>query len=208
VSRPAFLFDFDGVLADTEPLHFEAWRNVLAPAGVPLDWELYVTRCIGLADKEMVAMLGSLASPPKPIEDLWPLYHHKQKAFQDLTFSQKIIPDDTLEAIRRLAHNGLAVVTSSARHEIEPILARDGLLPLLATAVYGDEVGRLKPDPEPYRTALQRLGVDSAIVFEDSPSGIASARAAGCQVVAVSHPSVLPSLLEAYFRESILCKLM
>lgn len=66
---------------------------------------------------------------------------------------------------------------------------------LLTTAVYGNEVKALKPDPEPYRTAMERLGVTRALAFEDSAAGIASARAAGCQVVEVKRPDDLPHLL-------------
>jgi HAD superfamily hydrolase (TIGR01509 family) len=195
VNYDAVLFDFDGVLADTEPLHFEAWQKALGPAGVQLTWPLYVERCIGLADKEMVKMLGSLASPPKPIHELWPLYPLKQRLFQALAMASRVIQEPTLDAVKTLSGMRLAVVTSSARSEIEPILIRDGLMPLLSTAVFGDEVSRLKPDPEPYLTACQRLGVSQALVFEDSPSGIASARAAGCEVVEVSHALDLPDLI-------------
>jgi len=198
VTYDAVLFDFDGVLADTEPLHFEAWRQTLEPANVPLTWELYVEHCIGLADKEMVEMLGRLAKPPKPISELWPLYALKKKVFQALTLRSRVIQKEVVESVKTLLDYRLAVVTSSARSEIEPILVRDGVMPLLATAVYGDQVSRLKPDPEPYRTACQRLGASNALVFEDSASGVASARAAGCHVVQVRHPADLMDLIRRH----------
>ncbi len=87
----AVLFDFDGVLADTEPLHFEAWRDTLAPAGIRLDWEYYVSSCIGLADKEMIAALGLKADPPKTLDELWPLYPLKKDRFQTLTEFQRLV---------------------------------------------------------------------------------------------------------------------
>ena len=61
--------------------------------------------------------------------------------------------------------------------------------------VYGNEVKALKPDPEPYRTAMERLGVIRGIAFEDSAAGIASATAAGCEVVEVRHPDEVPGLI-------------
>lgn len=195
MSYDAAWFDFDGVLADTEPLHFEAWRDTLAPAGIKLTWELYVSRCIGLADKEMVEMLGLLANPPKPIDELWPLYPLKKQKFQSLTFSAALISRETLCALKSIENYKLAVVTSSARNEIEPILIREGVMPLLGAAVYGDEVRRLKPDPEPYRTACERLAAKNALVFEDSDAGLASGRAAGCDVIRVVRPSELPDLI-------------
>lgn len=194
----AVLFDFDGVLADTEPLHFQAWRDTLAPAGVKLTWKVYVSTCIGLADKEMVEMLGRKSDPPKPISELWPLYPQKKKIFQTLAESRRLIEQPVLAALILLSDYRLGVVTSSARSEIEPILAKDGVLPLLSAAVYGDEVSRLKPDPEPYRAAIQRLGAQRALVFEDSPSGLASARAAGCDVIHVPHPQELPDLIRRH----------
>lgn len=194
----ALLFDFDGVLADTEPLHFQAWRDTLAPAGIKLTWKVYVSSCIGLADKEMVEMLGRKSDPPKPISELWPLYPLKKKAFQTLAESRRLIEQPVLSTLILLSDYRLGVVTSSARSEIEPLLDKDGVLPLLSTAVYGDEVSRLKPDPEPYRTAIQRLGAQRALVFEDSPSGLASARAAGCDGIHVPRPQDLPALIRRH----------
>jgi HAD superfamily hydrolase (TIGR01509 family) len=198
VSYDAILFDFDGVLADTEPLHFEAWRDTLAPAGIKLTWKVYVSSCIGLADKEMLEMLGQKADPPQPISELWPLYPLKKSRFQSLAVSRRLVEQPILNALILLSDYRLGVVTSSAKSEIEPILEKDGVLPLLSTAVYGDEVTRLKPDPEPYHTAMERLSATRALVFEDSPSGFASARAAGCDVVEVDHPRSLPELLRKH----------
>lgn len=194
----AVLFDFDGVLADTEPLHFEAWRDTLTPAGVNLTWKVYVSSCIGLADREMIEMLGRLAHPPKSLVELWPLYPLKKKLFQNLADSRRLVESPVIEAMKSLTGYGLGVVTSSAKSEVAPILERDGILPLLGTAVYGDEVARLKPDPEPYRTAMERLGARRAMVFEDSAAGLASARAAGCDVVQVAHPKDLPDLIARF----------
>lgn len=196
----AILFDFDGVLADTEPLHYQAWKAALEPAGVRLTWEVYVSSCIGLADQEMVEMLGRNADPPKAISELWPLYPLKKRMFQSLTKTGGVLHRETLESIKSLKDIALGVVTSSARSEIEPILAADGLLALLSTAVYGDEVSRLKPDPEPYRTACERVGAQRALVFEDSAAGQASARAAGCEVAVVRRVEEVPGLIERYLR--------
>jgi HAD superfamily hydrolase (TIGR01509 family) len=198
VKYDAVLFDFDGVLADTEPLHFQAWRDTLHPAGVTLGWDYYVSRCIGLADREMIAMLGRQADPPKTLEELWPLYPLKKRRFQSLTEEIRLVSPETIEAINSLRSYRMAVVTSSARSEIERILKKENLLHLFAIGVYGDEVSKLKPDPEPYATACSRLGTSHAVVFEDSEAGLASARAAGCDVVHVPHPDQLPALIRQH----------
>jgi HAD superfamily hydrolase (TIGR01509 family) len=77
----------------------------------------------------------------------------------------------------------LAIVTSSGRREVEPILEAAGLLPSLDTVVYGDDVKNHKPAPDPYRLAVKRLGITRALVIEDSFAGIASARSAGLDVL-------------------------
>lgn len=140
-------------------------------------------------------MLGSLASPPKSLHELWPLYPLKIQRFHALANHRRLVDTPVIEALKSLSDYKLAVVTSSAESEIAPILERDGVLPLLGTAVYAGDVARLKPDPEPYRVAMQRLGARRALAFEDSAAGLASARAAGCDVVQVAHPRDLPRLI-------------
>jgi HAD superfamily hydrolase (TIGR01509 family) len=81
----------------------------------------------------------------------------------------------------------LGLVTSSGRREVEPVIVRTGLAPLFGAAVYGEDVKRHKPDPEPYRTAAERLGARRALVVEDSQAGIASGRAAGFEVLEIPH---------------------
>jgi len=193
--RPALLFDFDGVLADTEPLHFECWREVLAQKHIRLDWDYYQTKCIGISDRQMLQALGQIGPRIYSIDELMPLYPLKKQLFRDRAAETRLISEPVLDELTKCTQYKLAVVTSSGRTEIEPILLREQIMPLLSTAVYGNEVKALKPDPEPYRTAMERLGATQAIAFEDSAAGIASARAADCEVVIVRHASELPELL-------------
>ncbi len=60
----AIFFDFDGVLVDSEPLHFAAWRETLSPWGVGLDWETYLARCRGISDRTLLEVLSTLRDPP------------------------------------------------------------------------------------------------------------------------------------------------
>jgi len=193
---PALLFDFDGVLADTEPLHFQCWRDLLLTKGIQLDWDYYQTKCIGISDRQMLSTLGKIGPIVYSIDELMPLYPLKKQAFRDLVTQNRVISQAVRDALTACGNYQIAVVTSSGQTEIEPILQREGILPLLGAVVYGNEVKALKPDPEPYRTAMERLGASSGIAFEDSAAGIASARAAGCQVVEVTHPADLPRLID------------
>jgi HAD superfamily hydrolase (TIGR01509 family) len=192
---PALLFDFDGVLADTEPLHFQCWRDILLTKGIHLDWDYYQTNCIGISDRQMLSTLGKIGPIVYSIDELMPLYPLKKQAFRDLVAQNRVISQILLSALSTCRHYKIAVVTSSGQTEIEPILQREGVLPLLGAVVYGNEVKALKPDPEPYRTAMERLGASHGIAFEDSAAGMASARAAGCRVIQVNHPDEVPNLV-------------
>jgi len=191
----AILFDFDGVLADTEPLHYECWSEVLRPLGMSLTWEDYAEHCIGISDREFLETLGRVATPPRNIDELWPLYPLKKKLLASRAVTGNLISGETKELLQSLAGVPLAVVTSSSRLEISAILLAEKVLDLFQVAVYGDEVANLKPHPEPYLTAMARLGVGHAVALEDSQSGIRSARAAGCEVIEVTHPDEVPRLV-------------
>jgi HAD superfamily hydrolase (TIGR01509 family) len=191
----AVLFDFDGTLADTEPLHHACWREVLRSKGVELTWEYYRDHCIGISDREMLAALGRLAGLPQEEDEISWLYALKKNRFIDIASHSNLISPATREAVLAIRNVRLGVVTSCERADIAPILKREGLLCALHAQVYGDDVIRLKPAPEPYLLALERLGVQTALVFEDSLAGVQSAMSAGCRTIHVKHPSDLPGLL-------------
>src|ERR1035438_9131611 len=193
----ALLFDFDGVLADTEPLHWRSWASVLAPLGIDLTWQTYQERCIGVSDSNMAASFEAVSGVHLSMDQLRALYPLKRKAFADEAQSVDLVSDELLELIKSLDYLQLGVVTSSNRAEIEPILQREKILAFLDVVVYGNDVKRYKPDPEPYLLALERLGVAGgrAVVFEDSVAGLESARSAGCRVVPVRHPGEVVDLV-------------
>lgn len=184
---------------DSEPVHWQCWAEVLAPAGIVLDWATYERDCIGVTDRAMLEALAPLASPPTTIDSLWPRYAEKRLLFRERMKTANCADVPTLEAIRSLNGLPMAVVTSSVRAEVEPVLDRLGILARLGTAVYGDEVERHKPHPEPYLTAASRLGASRPLVFEDSDAGVASATAAGFEVVRVKGPAEVGPWLRTHF---------
>jgi beta-phosphoglucomutase len=191
----AIFFDFDGVLLDTEPVHWACWAEVLRTVGVELTWEYYRDSCIGIDDRDMLREIGRLADPPRDWQALWSLYPAKKELFQsrmsDPPFEaglKAILP----ELVRDYR---LAVVSSSACVEIEPLLRAGGIRDHFATVVGGESVQRHKPAPDPYLLAAERLGVRHALVIEDSAAGIASGRAAGFEVLAVKHPRQVAELV-------------
>jgi beta-phosphoglucomutase len=185
----SILFDFDGVLADTEPIHWSCWVDTLAPLSIALPWDTYRANCIGVADQNMLVFLSTLAAPPVELESLRPRYATKKELFRRRIGEANPCSDETVELIRSLGDYRLAVVTSSGRLEVEPVLDRAGIRRHLGALVFGEDVQRHKPAPDPYLLAAARLGAVRPLVVEDSIAGVASARAAGFDVVQVGSPA-------------------
>lgn len=181
----AILFDFDGVLVDSEPIHYQCWTEILAPFGIDLKWSTFAEHCIGITDRKLLEFLASRADPPLDVEKLMLEYPRKKELFRS-RMGAVGVATDIHELVTELRPDyKLAVVTSSHLREVSPVLELSGLLPLLDTIVHGGEVKHHKPDPEPYLLALERLQVKRALAIEDSKAGIAAARAAGCDVVEI-----------------------
>ena len=192
----AILFDFDGVLADTEPVHFACWAAALAPLGVTLEWDFFRDHCIGIDDRSMVHLLAARSSPPRDWESLWSRHPEKSELFRSRTLASPPFAPGLGGFLNRL-HGAykLAVVTASARAEIEPLLAAGGLSPYFDALVCGREAGRHKPAPDPYLRAASLLDAKKPLVVEDSEAGIASGRTAGFEVLAVVSSAGMPELV-------------
>lgn len=194
-SYEAILFDFDGVLVDSEPVHFICWQEVLSKFGLTLDWATYCEKGIGVSDRTLLAIMANQSTPPLDIELLVAEYPHKKELFLRRMLDEPGVSQDTVDLLDSLSDYKLAVVTSSGRAEVEPILANAGILERFQTVVYGGDVKRLKPAPDPYRLAVERLGVVSALVIEDSEAGEESGRAAGLEVLRVHNQKEVPRMV-------------
>jgi beta-phosphoglucomutase len=193
----AILFDFDGVLVDSEPVHHKCWQEILTPFGIDLNWKLYSENCIGVADRTMLEFLCDLATPPVDPDVLYAKYPEKKELFRS-RMSAIGVSEDVKQLLDELRPNyKLAVVSSSNIREITAVLDVDNLTERFDTIVHGGDVQHHKPSPEPYLLAMERLQVTKAIAAEDSKAGIASARAAGLHVVEVPVASDLSRLLRA-----------
>jgi len=185
----AILFDFDGVLADTEPIHYQCWVEILAPYGVGLDWDYYQRECIGVSDKLMVERVA----PPGEFDRIWPRYAEKQALFRERMAAASPFLEETARLIAEVAAtHKLAVVSSSGRAEIEPPLIAAGIRRYFETLVCGREAGELKPAPDPYLRAAMVLGAKRPLVVEDSAAGEASGKAAGFEVLRVTSAGAVP----------------
>lgn len=184
----ALIFDFDGLILETEFADYEAWRQTLAAYGVDFPKSLYA-RAIGssFADRgiDPYAMLERQLG--RPIDRMAVKEEHHALMYK-LVDAQPIQPgvEAVIAEAERLGLK-LAIASSSPRRWIDDHGGRLGLLPHFNVIKTGDEVERVKPDPALFLAALDALevGPHEAIVFEDSPNGVLAARRAGIFVVAV-----------------------
>lgn len=188
------IFDFDGVIADTEKLHFEASRVVLAQRGVPLDQARYYTKYLGYSDADMaeaVARDQGRFAPDADLSDfVREFIHEKGLVFERLIASGAVLFPGVPACIERLAAEfPLAIASGSFREEIERILGGAGLQHHFQAIVGAADAPRSKPHPAPYLEAARRLGVDpsACVAIEDSMWGLDSARTAGMKTIAITN---------------------
>lgn len=198
----AIFFDFDGVLVDSEPLHFAAWRETLASLGVSLDWKTYLTRCRGISDRNLLEVLSTLRVPPLDLNLLFELYPKKKQLFCQLILEGNPIAEEVRVFLESLGGYHLALVSSNGRAEIEPVLDAAGVRHYFCAVVCREDAPRPKPAPDPYLKAAELLNVARALVVEDSAIGAASGRAAGFDVVLVPSVKDMATLVRLALQEN------
>lgn len=178
----AVLFDCDGVLVDSEPVSFLAWSRTLATHGYTLD-EAHFAESVG-GTETMVAQRFA----PEIGVDADALELEAREAFRQLAPMAQGFAD-TFELVGRLQAESVpvAVATNGLRWRLDALLEAVGLDRLRSVSVTSDEVARPKPAADLYLAAAALTNTDPGhcVVLEDSPTGIAAAKAAGCLVVAV-----------------------
>lgn len=182
----AFLFDCDGTIVDSMPLHYTAWKNALSEWGGTFDEGLFYSWG-GVPPIEIATRLNKLQGLSMPVEDV---AEHKEGLYFSLLSELKVVPE-VLEHID--AHHGkipFAVVSGSTRQSIINSLTTVGLLDRFDVIVGSEDYARSKPAPDAYLVAAERLGVEpkECLVFEDAEIGIQGAIAAGMATVRVPLP--------------------
>jgi HAD superfamily hydrolase (TIGR01509 family) len=181
----ALLFDLDGTLAETDSLHLPTWVDVLRPHGIEVDEAFYKENISGRSAGEIVRQL----LPHLSTEEGRNLADAKEASFRELAGELEPLPG-LLDFLKESRECGLktALVTNAPEENVEAILLALELGEFFDEVVLSDEVGSVKPDPAPYRTALDRLGLspEEAVAFEDSTSGISSAVGAGIPTVGIA----------------------
>ncbi len=194
----AVIFDCDGILVDTEPLHYKAFQKVLVPLGMGHDYEQYLERFIGFDDRDAFIHAFEEAGLELDQVTLERLMEAKEAALHDLVAQGVPTFPGVVELVKDLEKRGIpiAVASGALRHEVVAFITSLGLNGAFSTIVAADEVSKSKPDPETYTLAIERLQKlqgstplipRNCVAIEDTPAGIYSAKSAGLLVIAVTN---------------------
>lgn len=188
--KRAFIFDMDGVIIDSEPIHLEIGVSVMRELGLePSEKEIH--EFVGVSNKDMWTILIERHGMNQPLDYILELH----KSLKIKRFStEKLDPVEGIPELAAQIRNAglkIALATSSPRFLAEHILNQLGLLSYFDAMVTADDIKRSKPDPEVFVKAAAALGVvpEECIVLEDSGFGIQAAKKAGMQVIAYKNPS-------------------
>jgi beta-phosphoglucomutase len=190
----AAVFDFDGVIVDSEPLHFRALRDALLPEGIEITGEEYVRSYLAYDDREAIRRALQQHGVPADPEVMDRVEARKVDAFAERLHEIPVF-DGARELVRALAEEmPVAIASGARRDEIEAVLSSLGLRDAFRAIVAAEDAPRTKPDPAPYLEAARRLAEGApglapaeCVAFEDSMAGVDAALAAGMKVVGVAH---------------------
>lgn len=178
MSLKALLFDLDGTLVNTDPVHMAVFAEILAPLGHVVDEAFFRQQISGHRNEEIFRKFF----PDLDAEEIQRMGREKEDQFR--AGAQGVKPVVGLERVLTWAtDNGLAIglVTNAPRANVDFILPLLGVENVFGCRILADEMGKGKPDPAPYRAALETFGINAreAVVFEDSGNGIRSSVGAG-----------------------------
>ncbi len=193
----ALVFDFDGVIADTEPLYWRAWCELLKPHDVVFTWEDYCRVGRGIRDEKMLESMVELIRDPEVMEKIRQRLPERREMVRRWKLDRPPIAEGTIQLLRALEGRTLGLVTSSDGADIEPLLRAVGIADCFDACVFGEEIMRHKPDPAPYLLIREKLGIIGGIAFEDSEAGLLSAAGAGFRTIRVASPDELPALVRS-----------
>jgi HAD superfamily hydrolase (TIGR01509 family) len=192
----AIVFDFDGVIANSEPLHFRGYRDVLAQEGVTLTERDYYTQYLGFDDVGAFQAIGKHHGSSWTSSHIEDLVARKAVRLEELERDVSVLFPGAAAAIRRAAAAMPVAIASGARgQEIRRVLIREQLIECFTAIVAAEDTPVSKPAPDPYLRALARLAPSfdrplkaaECVAIEDSLWGLESARAAGLRTVAVTN---------------------
>ena len=202
----AIVFDFDGVIANSEPLHFAGYRDILAEEGVTLTEADYYQRYLGFNDAGAFEAIGAEQGASWTRARIDDMVARKAVRLEELERDVSILFPGAADAIRRASAAVPIAIASGARgQEIRRVLERENLLACFAAIVAAEDTQVSKPAPDPYLRALallmptagDNLKAAECVAIEDSHWGLMSARAAGLRTVGVTQTYAASILVDA-----------
>jgi beta-phosphoglucomutase len=195
----AALFDMDGVVTDTMPLHYESWRRAFERAGVSVDkMDVYLRE--GMTSMAMAREISQAKGKELSDEDIEAIVGEKTRIFNSLVKEQARAYDGVKVTLSMLRGNDirLALVTGSKRESVAEVLKKIGLEDAFDVIVGADDVSSGKPGPEPYLSAMKKLDMPAldCVVVENAPLGIKSAKAAKAGYIIAIATTLDPSYLQ------------
>ena len=182
----AYLFDCDGTIADSMPLHYVAWKTVFDEWGASFPEDVFYAWG-GMPTAEIIARLNQEQGLAMPVEEV---AAEKEALYFEILPQLQAVPEVLTEVEAMHGKIPFAVVSGSTRESVVKSLEALGILEKFDTLVCAGDYEKSKPDPEPFLTAAARLGVvpGDCLVFEDTAMGIAAATAAGMKSVKILQP--------------------
>ena len=196
----ALVFDFDGVLADSEPLHLTAYQAVLSEAGITVNRDEYYARYLGFDDAGAFRAIGGAHGRAWTADQIAALVARKTVIFDEMLSTADLLYPQAAACVERLARRfPLGIASGALRHEIEAILRRGGLDGCFKFIVAAGETAAGKPAPDPYRRAAELHGLPPprCLAIEDSRWGIESAKRAGLQCIGITQSYAPDELADA-----------
>lgn len=204
----AVIFDFDGVIVDTEPIHYQAFQRVLEPLHLGFSWQEYVATYMGFDDRDAFAEAFAVKGKPIAPNELQKLIARKADIFQEIIHDGITAYPGAVDLITKLhrVQVPLAISSGALRSDIMPILGKLGITDCFSIIITAEDVAKSKPDPESYCVAFERLRTihqqsvlshNKTLVIEDTPAGIEAALGAGLQVLAVANSYPRENLFRA-----------
>jgi beta-phosphoglucomutase len=194
------VFDFDGVLADTEHLHLRAYQTVFAKRGWTLDERAYFERYLGYDDDDLIRLFAEDHRIALTPGDRGMVVNEKTHVYVRALEDGSILYPGAAACVRAMgARFPLAIASGSLRDEILHILTANQLLNAFKAIVSADDVAHSKPAPDPYLSAARALGIEPSrcVAIEDSHWGLHAARTAGMRTIALTTTSAREKLASA-----------
>lgn len=201
----AAVFDFDGVIVNSEPMHFRALQEALRTVGVETNEQEYFSQLLAFDNRGAIRRALALHNAPADPEQVERLSSLMVDRFAELLPEIPLF-EGVADLVRELGRDlPLAIASGARREEIEAILTSVGLKDAFSAVVGVEDAAHTKPDPAPYLEAARQLGASNGglrpsdcIAFEDTATGISSAVGAGMKVVAVSNSLPVAKLQKAH----------